>query len=1063
MEKIKPIYLGDKKLKTQKDILYYLIQSENSLESLLDKSNQSVMISLHNMRVSALSNENIPEINEKLYAELLDTITLNKKKTLTTTYNDKLKTIALTQENIYKVLKRIEEDLIDEQDTRIKNSDRKDGKTVSEGTGNNTVVLLGDIPEGARGSDIADLLTSLGVKVAGSYIGKKIAEYRANKSANKETKTNKENKEAKTNKETKETKTNKETKQTNKVNKSGKVGKTLKFMGKALVVLDLALFLHDLYKYYNEAEKSIDNPGVIEQSLYAFASATTKYIEGHLDLIEVITKYTKKFFEFVESNLSEIINTDQTLNDSTTKEYIGYVLMLFSAVPVKLASTFVDFSEVITNLIRDLRSIGAFGSEAGLQAVQLYRELKDRLVFNFPNKATFKILIGSDENLNNAQKYGYTWHMWGESTLYGDYKLIAKTYTTSELLSMKEHDDVSEEDKKRIEQAIKAKDDHEYSDAVIEQLRQRQTKLEPLINSLSINNTDFGKLWYEFVTKSNGVIRTSPVSCIIEGHYRDNKFETYILPNVLAGNDITDSQDKAKLLIDSMLTQIKKAGYNMTDEGSNTCYYFTVYGTVVKTFWINDVVKFKNFVNSGMRNPDLKTTKWAQIVKVVGYFNVDTMKITDKKVAPNDIVFDENFKYNIITSSELNQNTSVKSYNISVDSDVSNSVKFSTNVAPSTNAVQALPSVKVKQGDVAKRVNEFLTEMGFTKEQVAGIMGNMMQESSMNPNAVNNSGGGRGAHGLCQWRGPRLTALEKLAESQGKSIYDLDVQLEFLKQELLSTHKKAYKALKNSTTVEEASLAWSSEFERAGKGAHDAKRIQYAMSYYNDAEPSTASTPAIQSSGVQSSQSSGYSQQNSGATTTAADYARSHAKGRSVGRCARYVANALQASGFKFQRQPSAYMYHTNGVLSKMGFNLVHSGLSGFKPQKGDVCVINRFGKHVHGHICIYDGRNWISDFVQRNASPYKDGAPNGAWFYRYGSGTLDVSDATNDVSTQNRVDDYNYNDVGNNSYPSQDLYVSKTDEKTTTSSTVISTNTTNKEEVVEYEGMCESLFYIKV
>ena len=39
MEKIKPIYLGDKKLKTQEDILYYLIQSENSLESLLDKSN----------------------------------------------------------------------------------------------------------------------------------------------------------------------------------------------------------------------------------------------------------------------------------------------------------------------------------------------------------------------------------------------------------------------------------------------------------------------------------------------------------------------------------------------------------------------------------------------------------------------------------------------------------------------------------------------------------------------------------------------------------------------------------------------------------------------------------------------------------------------------------------------------------------------------------------------------------------------------------------------------------------------------------------------------------------
>lgn len=129
----------------------------------------------------------------------------------------------------------------------------------------------------------------------------------------------------------------------------------------------------------------------------------------------------------------------------------------------------------------------------------------------------------------------------------------------------------------------------------------------------------------------------------------------------------------------------------------------------------------------------------------------------------------------------------------------------------------------------------------------------------------------------------------------------------------------------------------------------------------------------------------------------AATYASAHAKRRSIGYCARYVANALQASGFKFQRQPSAYMYHTNGILSQMGFKLVHRGIKGFSPQIGDVCVINRFPGHQHGHICIYNGKQWISDFRQRSATPYYAGAPGGAWYYRLGGEELDLSNVEAD------------------------------------------------------------------
>lgn len=113
-------------------------------------------------------------------------------------------------------------------------------------------------------------------------------------------------------------------------------------------------------------------------------------------------------------------------------------------------------------------------------------------------------------------------------------------------------------------------------------------------------------------------------------------------------------------------------------------------------------------------------------------------------------------------------------------------------------------------------------------------------------------------------------------------------------------------------------------------------------------------------------------------------YSRKHAKSKSSGYCARFVANALEYAGIKFQRQPSAYMYHSNGILKKAGFGLVSTSMSGYSPQPGDVCVIGRFNNHKHGHICIYDGKNWISDFIQRNPSPYSDG-PGPLYFYRYG------------------------------------------------------------------------------
>ena len=111
----------------------------------------------------------------------------------------------------------------------------------------------------------------------------------------------------------------------------------------------------------------------------------------------------------------------------------------------------------------------------------------------------------------------------------------------------------------------------------------------------------------------------------------------------------------------------------------------------------------------------------------------------------------------------------------------------------------------------------------------------------------------------------------------------------------------------------------------------------------------------------------------------AVDYISKHTNSNSVGLCARYVADALQHGGFKFTRQPSAYMYHTNGIIRDLRFNQIGRPDN---PQKGDIYVQDRTDSHPDGHIALFDGRNWCSDFRQKTDNVYKNDAGT-KYYYR--------------------------------------------------------------------------------
>ncbi len=80
------------------------------------------------------------------------------------------------------------------------------------------------------------------------------------------------------------------------------------------------------------------------------------------------------------------------------------------------------------------------------------------------------------------------------------------------------------------------------------------------------------------------------------------------------------------------------------------------------------------------------------------------------------------------------------------------------------------------------------------------------------------------------------------------------------------------------------------------------------------------------------------------------------------GLCATYVRKALEAAGGDTTGHP-VNARDWGPTLEKMGFAVVDP--KDYTAQRGDVIVIQSTSTSKPGHIEGYDGKNWISDFVQ--------------------------------------------------------------------------------------------------
>lgn len=107
----------------------------------------------------------------------------------------------------------------------------------------------------------------------------------------------------------------------------------------------------------------------------------------------------------------------------------------------------------------------------------------------------------------------------------------------------------------------------------------------------------------------------------------------------------------------------------------------------------------------------------------------------------------------------------------------------------------------------------FFSMSGYSPAQVAGILSYIRGESGFDPDAFNPAGGGQGAQGVAQWRGPRVDQFRAMfgRDPRGAPLMD---QYRFIAWELQNTERMAGAALNRARTPEEAADVMTRQYGR---------------------------------------------------------------------------------------------------------------------------------------------------------------------------------------------------------------------------------------------------------
>lgn len=124
-------------------------------------------------------------------------------------------------------------------------------------------------------------------------------------------------------------------------------------------------------------------------------------------------------------------------------------------------------------------------------------------------------------------------------------------------------------------------------------------------------------------------------------------------------------------------------------------------------------------------------------------------------------------------------------------------IKYYEDTSPSLSIKDQNTFAKGGQMKKARQAVDYFVNKGLTREQAAGLVGNLMRESGMNIGATNPNSG---AYGLSQWLGSRKTRLFKRYGYHPT----FEQQLDYIWDELNTSHRRGLQMLRASKTVDDA-------------------------------------------------------------------------------------------------------------------------------------------------------------------------------------------------------------------------------------------------------------------
>lgn len=150
-------------------------------------------------------------------------------------------------------------------------------------------------------------------------------------------------------------------------------------------------------------------------------------------------------------------------------------------------------------------------------------------------------------------------------------------------------------------------------------------------------------------------------------------------------------------------------------------------------------------------------------------------------------------------------------------------------VAPAVSAAPAsAPAMPTGQNVAAIRAG--LLERGLPEHVADGFLMNFKDESGFNP-GLNEAApivpGSRGGYGLAQWTGPRRVGLEQFAASKGLPVSDINLQLDYLSNELKGSEAPAAQKIMATSTPGDAAAVIARSFLRPAQEHLDRRVAQY--------------------------------------------------------------------------------------------------------------------------------------------------------------------------------------------------------------------------------------------